>query len=102
MLSDIQTAGVDYFKTYSPVGQWSTIHPTLTMILSNNCHTKQVVYTNAFAQAYFKAEVYIGFPHGFGWSDGISKVIRLSKGPYGIIKPPNRFFDKIWAGRLEW
>ena len=36
----LQTSGVDYFKTYAPLVQCSTIRLSLTIILSNNCHTK--------------------------------------------------------------
>ena len=38
----LQTAGVDYFKTYAPIFQWYTILLALTMIIFNSYHTKQV------------------------------------------------------------
>ena len=50
MRGDIQTSGVDYFKTYTPVVQCSTIRLVPTMILSNNFHTEQVDFTNTFSQ----------------------------------------------------
>ena len=59
---DIQKAGVELFETYSPVFQWSAITLALTMILSNNWHTKQVDYTNAFYQEDLKEEVCIDPP----------------------------------------
>ena len=37
---DLQTEGVDYFETYAPVVQWSTIRLLLTLILSNGWATK--------------------------------------------------------------
>ena len=33
---------------------WSTIHLSLTMMISNVWNTKKLDYTNAFYQAYFK------------------------------------------------
>ena len=36
----IQTEGVDYFKNYTPIVQWSTISLALTRIISKNYHTK--------------------------------------------------------------
>ena len=38
----LQTAGVDYFKTYASIFQWYTILLALTMIIFNSYHTKQV------------------------------------------------------------
>ena len=58
----MQKEGVDYFETYAPVVQWSTIRFVLTMIISNRWSTKQVDYTNAFAQADINEEVYIDPP----------------------------------------
>ena len=53
---DMQKEGIDYHETYAPVVQWSTIRLLLTLTLSNNWYTKQVDYTNAFAQAKLKKE----------------------------------------------
>ena len=47
---DKQIEGVDYFDTYAPVVQWSTVRLVITMVLANNWTTRQVDYTNAFAQ----------------------------------------------------
>jgi hypothetical protein len=49
------------------------------MILSNGWSTKQVDYTNPFAQADVNEEVYIDPPKGFGGTDGIHNVLRLLK-----------------------
>jgi len=37
---DQQTEGVDYFETYAPVVQWSTVRLLLTMILANDWTTR--------------------------------------------------------------
>ena len=94
MRSYIQISGVEYFETYAPVVKYSTICLALTMILSNNFHTNQVDYTNAFAQAYLKEEVNINPPSGFGLSDGISKVLRLIKSLYDVRQAPTTLFEK--------
>ena len=72
------------------------------MILPNNWRTKQVDYTNVFSCEYFKEEVYIYPPCGFWGSDGITKVLRLIKSIYGILRLPKKFFDKFQYGLLEW
>ena len=97
---DLQIAGFYYLGTYSPVVQWSTICLALTMIISNNWHTKQVDYTNSSSQEYLKEEFYIDPPRCFGGSDGISKVLRLITSLYGIRKAPRTFFDKLRDGLI--
>jgi hypothetical protein len=42
---DMQTEGVDYFDTYAPVVQWSTIRLILTLALKHGWSTRQVDYT---------------------------------------------------------
>jgi len=98
---DLQTEGVDFFETYAPVVQWSSVRLALTMILSHGWHTRQVDYTNAFAQATLKEEVYIEPPRGFGCKDGLKKALRLIKSLYGLRQAPKTFFDKLQAGLLE-
>lgn len=71
---NLQTAGVDYFETYAPVVQWSTVRLILTHTLVNGWTTKQVNYTNAFAQAELSKDVYIERPRGF---------FKLNKSLYG-------------------
>jgi hypothetical protein len=48
---DLQEEGVDYFEIYAPVIAWSTVQMLLTVVLQEGWTTKQVDYTNAFAQA---------------------------------------------------
>ena len=76
---DLQSEGVDYFETYAPVVQWSTVRLVLTMILSHGWHTKQVDYTNAFAQAEINEEIYIEPPRGFGAMDKIPTFFNYSR-----------------------
>ena len=98
---DLQTEGVDYFDTYAPVVQWSTVRMLLTLILSNGWTTKQVDYTNAFAQAEIQEEVYIEPPKGFENRDKLDKVLHLLKSLYGLKQAPKTFFEKLRAGLLE-
>ena len=98
---DLQREGIDYFETYAPVVQWSTVRLLLTLILSNNWTTKQVDYTNVFAQAELKEEVYIEQPRGFVRKDKKDMVLKLLKSLYGLKQAPKTFFDKLKAGLLE-
>jgi hypothetical protein len=98
---DMQTEGVDYFDTYAPVVQWSTIRLVLTLALQHGWSTRQVDYTNAFAQADIQEEVYIEPPRGFTGKDGVNKVLKLRKSLYGLKQAPKTFFDKLRSGLLE-
>ena len=83
MRRDKQIEGVDYFDTYAPVVQWSTVKLVLTMVLDNNWTTRQVDYTNAFAQADLKEEVYIEPPKDFFTKRQKDLVLRLLKACMG-------------------
>jgi hypothetical protein len=99
---DLQTEGVDYFDTYAPVVQWSTIRMILSLTLSHGWSTKQVDYTNAFAQADINEEVYIEQPRGFsGVKDKSDKVLHLLKSLYGLKQAPRTFYQKLKAGLEE-
>ena len=95
---DLQTAGVDYFETYAPVVQWSTVRLILCHTLINGWTTKQVDYTNAFAQAELAEDVYIERPKGFPRRDKKDTVLKLNKSLYGLKQAPKSFYDKLRAG----
>ena len=67
------------------------------MILSNGWHTKQVDYTNAFAQAEIQEEIYIKTPRGFGGGDRLPIVLKLFNSLYGLKQAPKTMFDKLKA-----
>ena len=97
---DLQREGIDYFETYAPVVQWSTVRLVLTLILANSWVTKQVDYTNAFAQAVLNEEVYIESPRGFQIKDG-KDVLKLNNSLYGLRQAPKTFYEKLRDGLLE-
>jgi hypothetical protein len=97
----MQTLGVDFFKTYAPVVQWSTIRLLLSTVLTENWTTRQVDYTNAFAQAELKEEVYVECPKRFGPTLGTDKILHLLKNLYGLCQAHRTFFEKLKAGFEE-
>ena len=58
----MQIEGVDYFETYAPVVQWSTVRTLLVMSIVLGLATKQIDYSNAFCQADIDKEVYVEMP----------------------------------------
>ena len=97
MRGDQQIKGVDYFETYAPVVQWSTVRMAMTLAANLGLKSKQVDYTNAFVQADLPPgeEVYISLPKGY--EDG-SKVLKLSKLVYGLCQAPLNWFNKLSEG----
>ena len=98
---DLQREGVDFFDTYAPVVQWSTIRLLLSTVLTEGWATRQVDYTNAFAQADIREEVYLEFPKMFGPKSGSNVVLKLLKSLYGLRHAPRTFFEKLREGLLE-
>ena len=98
---DMQTEGVDFFETYAPVVQWSTIRLLLSTVLTEKWTTRQVDYTNAFAQAELNEDVYVECPRLFGPASGKDKVLHLRKSLYGLRQAPRTFFEKLRAGLIE-
>lgn len=91
----MQTEGIDYFDIYAPVVQWSTIRLIMTLALKHGRSTRQVDYTNAFAQAEIQEEVCIEPPRGFAGRDSVDKVLKFLKSLYRLKQAPKTFFDKL-------
>ena len=98
---DMQVENEDYFGSYSPVVQWSTIQLLLVMSIIHNLHTRQVEYVNAFAQAPLKEEVYIEMPQGLTTGDGEDTELKLNnKSHYELVQAPVYFFNSLLRDNL--
>jgi len=98
---DMQQQGVDFFETYAPVVAWSTIRLLLTTVLAEGWTTRQVDYTNAFAQADLKESVHVEPPKLFQPKSGSDIVLKLLKSLYGLRQAPKTFFEKLRSGLIE-
>jgi hypothetical protein len=93
---DKQIEGVDYFETWSPVAQWTTVR--LMMVLSSILDLKsaQADITAAFVHAELPPEeqVFIQQPRGFPvyGTNGEKLVLRLKRSLYGLKQAPRHFF----------
>lgn len=92
---DKQVYGEDYFESYAPVVQWSTVRLMLIMSIVHGMSTRQVDYQNAFAQATLKEDVYIEVPQGYGDEEGRDIVLKLNKSLYGLTQAPACFFSLL-------
>ena len=98
---DTQVEGVDFFDTYAPVVQWSTVRLLLILSILLNLQTCQVDYTAAFVHAPIDMEedvpdsaksgkdVYVEMPKGFRKP---GTVLRLKKSLYGLRQSPRNWF----------
>ena len=81
--------GVDFFETYAPVIQWTTIHLFLILSIHLNLSSMQVDYTSAFLHASIDEDVYVEMPRGFKQS---GQVLKLKRSLYGLRQSPRNFF----------
>ena len=91
---DQQIEGVDFFETYAPVVQWTTIRLMLILEVLLDLKSKQGDVTAAFLHAKLDEgeDVYVKMPRGFR-HDG--KVLRFKRSLYGLRQSPLNFWKYI-------
>ncbi len=91
--------GIDFFETYAPVVQWTTVR--LMLILENLLclKSKQADVTAAFLHATLEEDekVYVEMPLGFKQrsSNRKFKVLCLKKTLYGLCQSPHVFWKYL-------
>ena len=98
---DQQEYGVNYFETFAPVIQWSTIRLVLIFILTQNWVTRVIDYTNAFPQANIDTDIYVEIPALFGPKQKADKVLKLKKILYGLKQSPRTFYQHLSQGLIN-
>ena len=98
---DRQVEGLDYFETWSPVVQWTTVRLMLILATVLDLKSSQADITAAFVHAELPAheQVYIHQPRGFT-VNGRDYVLRLKRSLYGLKQSPRHFF-KFLVAKLE-
>ena len=92
---DQQIEGVDYFDSFSPVVQWSTIRLLLILSIMLDLETVQVDYTLAFVQAPAENDTFVEMPRMFEMP---GYVFELKKNLYGLCEAPRNFFQYLKKG----
>ena len=96
---DRQVEGVDFFETWSPVVQWSTVRLMLIFSSILDLKSAQADITAAFVHADLPPteEVYVHQPRGFkvNMGDGHEYVLKLKKSLYGLKQAPRHFFQYL-------
>ena len=104
---DRQQKGVDFFETFAPVVNWTTVRLLLVMSIVLGLATSQADYTAAFVQSPIdrdpnwdnmsaeerrRSGVFVEMPRGFRVP---GKVLKLKRSLYGLRQSPRNFFNHL-------
>jgi hypothetical protein len=97
---DKQKEGVDFFETWSPVVQWTTVRSMLILATQQNLVSAQADITAAFVHANLKPDenIFVHQPRGF--KRGSNLVLKLKRSVYGLKQAP-RYFFKYLCGHMQ-
>jgi hypothetical protein len=93
---DRQKEGIDYFETWDPVVQWSTVRIVMILAIKLQLISVQCDITAAFIHARVLAteSIYVHQPRGVHRGKG-DKVIFLKQTLYGLKQSPWYFFQYV-------
>ena len=91
---DQQLEGIDFFETYAPVVQWTTVRMMLILEILLKLKSKQGDVTAAFLHADVgkDEDIYVEMPLGFRKK---GKVLKLKKTLYGLRQSPREFWKYL-------
>lgn len=98
---DRQLEGIDYFETWAPVVQWSTIRIVLIIAVKLGYKSAQCDITAAFIHALLPEDetIYVEQPRGF--RKKADHVLRLRRSLYGLKQAPRHFFQFLTERLLK-
>jgi hypothetical protein len=88
-----QRHGIDYWDTYSPVVQWSTVRLIMVLASTLELKSRQVDYQQAFPQAPLDDDVYMRIPEGWAYDCKNETLVQVCDVP--------EFRDKDYCIKLE-
>jgi hypothetical protein len=98
---DQQLHGIDFFETYAPVVQWTTIRLMFVLEVLLGLKSLQGDITCAFLHADLEEneKVYVDMPAGFSQygKNGRKMCLKLKKTLYGLRQSPRAFWKYITA-----
>jgi len=103
-----QKHGVNYWETYAPVVNWTTVHLTLILSILHGFKSRQVDFVQAFTQAPLDCPSYLETSAGYQILDGKlqfagkshknndkSFVLKLLKNMYGPKQAGHNWYNKL-------
>lgn len=98
----LQTPGIDYHETFSPVIKASTLRIILSLAVSKSWSIRQVDINNAFLNEKLNEEVYMSQPEGFVDKANPTFVCKLKRALYGLKQAPRAWYEKLKKILLDW
>ena len=92
---DRQREGINFFETWAPVVQWSTVRLMMVLAAKLRLHSAQCDITAAFVHSPLppEEEIYVHQPRGF--ERGTNCVLRLNTSVYGLKQASRHFFHYL-------
>jgi hypothetical protein len=81
---DMQKEGIDFFETWSPVVQWTTVRSMMVLAANRKLVTAQADITAAFVHAELGQDEHIYVHQPAGFRRGENMVLKLKKSVYGL------------------
>ena len=98
----MQTPGLDYFETFSPMVKASTIRIMFAIIIFFQWLLRQLDVQNVFLNGDLDEQVFMAQPRGFVDPQFPSYVCKLNKALYGLKQAPQAWFHKLSHALLQW
>jgi hypothetical protein len=94
---NFQVEGIDFFETWAPVVQWTTVRAMMILAAKTNLCTAQADITAAFVHAPLDEgeEIYVHQPQGRVYGKPGEFVLKLNRSVYGIRQAPRNFFQYL-------
>jgi hypothetical protein len=94
-----QLKGIDFFETYAPIVQWTTVRLMFILEILLGLMSKQGNVTCTFLHVDLEPgiNVYVDMPLGFAQysKNGLKKCLKLKKIVYGLRQSPRAFWKYI-------
>jgi len=84
----IQTYGVDYIETFSPVARLNSVHILISVAVNHQWPMYQLDIKNAFLHGDLYEEIYMDQSSGYVVSGSENLVYQLKKALYGLKQSP--------------
>jgi hypothetical protein len=97
-----QKQGVNFWETYAPVVNWTSIRLHLILSILNNFRTRQIDFVLAYPQADVECEMFMELPRGFQYNGRRdTHALKLIKNIYGTRQAGRVWNQHIHNGLLE-
>jgi len=99
----MQTKGVNYLETYSPVMSWTTVRLILILSLIMGWHVRLLDFVMAYPQADIKTDIFMRVPRGCtvpGAVPGMT-ILKLRKNLYGLKDAGQTWHEYLRDGLLK-